>query len=97
LTQAKLPYIFYTIMPLSIRNKKTEALARLVAETTGESLTEAIQRALEDRLARLKGSRMEQGLTEQILGIARRCGSLLDLDSRPAEEILGYRQDGTVG
>jgi antitoxin VapB len=83
-------------MALSIRNKTTEALARLVAETTGESLTEAIQHALEDRLARLQGSRMQQGLTEQILGIARRCGALPDLDTRPAEEILGYRQDGTI-
>jgi len=44
-------------MPLSIRNKKTEALARLVAKTTGESLTDAIQHALEDRLVRLQGKR----------------------------------------
>jgi antitoxin VapB len=83
-------------MALSIRNKKTEELARQVAKTTGESLTEAIQHALEDRLARLRGKRTEQDLAKQILDIARRCGSLPDLDTRPAEEILGYRQDGTV-
>ena len=84
-------------MPLSIRNRKTEALARLVAQTTGESLTEAIQHALEDRLARLQGKRTEQDLAEQIRGIARRCGAMPDLDTRPADEILGYRRDGTVG
>jgi antitoxin VapB len=83
-------------MPLSIRNKRTEALARQVAATTGESLTEAIQHALEDRLTRLQGSRMKEDLAEQILGIARRCGALSDLDARPADEILGYRPDGTV-
>ena len=84
-------------MALSIRNKKTEELARQVAKTTGESLTEAIQHALEDRLARLRGKRAEQDLAEQILGIARRCGAMPDLDTRPADEILGYRRDGTVG
>ena len=40
--------------------KRTEALARLVAKTTGESLTDAIQHSLEDRLARLQGSRAAQ-------------------------------------
>jgi antitoxin VapB len=83
-------------MPLSIRNKETEALARLVAKTTGESLTEAIQHALEDRLARIQGKRTEQDLAEQILDIARRCGAFPDLDTRPTDEILGYRQDGTM-
>jgi antitoxin VapB len=84
-------------MALSIRNKKTEELARQVAKTTGESLTEAIQHALEDRLARLRGKRTEQDLVEQILGIARRCSALPDRDTRAADEILGYLQDGTVG
>ena len=84
-------------MALSIRNKKTEALARQLAKATGESLTDAILHSLEDRLARLRVSRTELDLTEQILGIARRCGDLPDLDTRTADEILGYRQDGTVG
>jgi antitoxin VapB len=83
-------------MPLSIRNQKTEALARQVAKMTGESLTEAIQHALEDRLARLQGKRTKQDLAEQILSISRRCGALPDLDTRSADEILGYGQDGMV-
>jgi antitoxin VapB len=84
-------------MALSIRNKKTEELARQVAKTTGESLTKAIQHALEDRLARLREKRTQQDLAEQILAIARRCSGLPDLDTRAADEILGYLQDGTVG
>jgi antitoxin VapB len=84
-------------MALSIRNKKAETLARQVARATGESLTDAILHALEDRLARLQGRATEPHLVEQILDIARRCASLPDLDARPADEILGYRQDGTVG
>ena len=84
-------------MALSIRNKKAEAAARQVAKATGESLTDAILHSLEDRLARLRGTRLADGLEEQIMDIARRCGAMPDLDRRPADEILGYRRDGTVG
>jgi len=83
-------------MPLSIRNPQVEGMARRLAEESGESLTQAVLHALEDRLARIRGSRTEQDLVEQILDIARRCGSLPDLDGRTAEEILGYRDDGAI-
>lgn len=41
-------------------------------------------------LVRLREQRIAPNLVEQILSIARRCGSLPDFDSRPADEILGY-------
>jgi antitoxin VapB len=40
-------------MTLSIRNPRAEKLAREVAAESGESLTEAIIHALEERLVRL--------------------------------------------
>jgi antitoxin VapB len=84
-------------MALSIRNKEVEALARRLAHETGESLTEAILHSLQDRLSRLRSARNEQDLVAQIMDVAARCGSLPDIDTRTADEILGYRQDGTVG
>jgi hypothetical protein len=36
-------------MPLFIKNESAERLARQVASETGESLTEAIQKSLEER------------------------------------------------
>ncbi len=84
-------------MAMSIRNKETEALARKVAMATGEHLTEAITRALEDRLAKLEARRGEDDLARQLLDIGRRCAALPDLDTRPADEILGYNPDGTIG
>ena len=45
-------------MPLSIKNEATERLARRVADETGESITEAIQKSLEERLARLRARRI---------------------------------------
>ena len=41
-------------MGLNIKNEKVERLAREVAAETGESLTSAIQHALEERLLRLR-------------------------------------------
>lgn len=68
-----------------------------MAAASGEGLTEAVTRALEDRLAKMGMRSTEDDLVEQILAIGRRCAALPDIDTRAADEILGYRQDGTVG
>jgi antitoxin VapB len=81
-------------MGISIKNTKAEALARQVAKESGETLTEAIIHALEERLMRIKGRRTEKMLSEEILEIARRCSSLPELDPRSADEILGYAENG---
>ena len=81
-------------MPLSIRNKDAERLAREVAHETGESITQAILRSLEERLIRLSGRRIAGNLAEEILRIGGRCAALADLDTRSADDILGYDHDG---
>jgi antitoxin VapB len=43
-------------MPLNIKNAEVERLAAEVARLTGESKTEAIRRALDERRRRLKGA-----------------------------------------
>ncbi len=77
-------------MALSIKNDTAERLARQVASETGESLTEAIIHSLEERLERLKGRRSAPDLVEILVAIGERCSSLPDLDTRSADEILGY-------
>ena len=42
-------------MPLNIKNSEVERLAAEVARLTGESKTEAIRRALDERRRRLSG------------------------------------------
>ncbi len=81
-------------MALSIRNPRAEKLAREVATESGENITQAIIQALEDRLERLHGQRSSPDLEVELMKIARRCGSLPDMDLRSAEEILGYDQQG---
>lgn len=81
-------------MALNIRNPETERLAQEVARLTGETKTAAVRRALEDRLARLRRERTRRPLTEELEQIARHCARLPVLDSRPADEILGYDENG---
>src|ERR1700690_1021978 len=81
-------------MPLSIKNETTERLARQVAGETGESITEAIQKSLEERWERLKERRRGRVLTRQIDDILRRVDALPTLDDRSPEEILGYAEHG---
>ncbi len=81
-------------MPLSIKNDATERLARQVADETGESLTQAIQKALEERWERLKTRRRSNVLNSQLEVLLRRVDALPSLDSRPEDEILGYDEHG---
>lgn len=81
-------------MAISIKNDRAEQLARQVASTTGESLTDAVIHSLEERLERLKGRRSAPDLVETLMAISRRCSSLPDLDTRDADEILGYDDQG---
>lgn len=81
-------------MGIGIRNSKVERLAREVAAQSGESLTQAIIYALEERLERLRARRSETILKEEILEISQRCSALPDLDQRRPDEILGYEGRG---
>jgi antitoxin VapB len=81
-------------MALSIRNEKTEKLARELAAESGENITQAITHALEERLQRIRGRSTATDLAEEILKISRRCSELPDQDKRSADEILGYGPTG---
>jgi len=81
-------------MALSIKSQETERLAREIAAKTGESLTGAIQTALEERLERLKHQRRSKILATQLEDILSRVDQLPILDSRPADEIVGYDEQG---
>jgi antitoxin VapB len=83
-------------MALSLKDPETDRLAREVAKLTGETLTEAVRNALIDRLARerLRRGRPTQRLAEALDALARECAALPDLDTRSADEILDYDQNG---
>jgi antitoxin VapB len=81
-------------MPLSIKDPETERLARDLARRTGESITTATKRALEERLHRVSGSRRKAQLLEDLAAIRERCAQLPTLDKREPDDVLGYDEDG---
>lgn len=81
-------------MALNIRNAETERLAAALAKLTGETKTEAVKRALHDRLARLRRERAHRRLADELDEIALRCARLPVRDSRSPDEILGYDENG---
>lgn len=81
-------------MALNIRNKETEKLAAAVAKLAGETKTEAVTRALRDRLARLRRERTQRRLADDLDEIALQCAQLPVRDARTADEILGYDDQG---
>lgn len=81
-------------MALSIKDRKTELLARELANRTGETITVATRRALEERLRRTGSNARRAALLEDLEAIRRRFSALPVLDDRTPEEIIGYDENG---
>ena len=81
-------------MALSIKDPETERLARTLAERTGETITIATRRALEERLRRVGSEARKAALLEDLEAIQRRWNALPVLDNRTPDEIVGYDEHG---
>jgi antitoxin VapB len=84
-------------MPLNIKDKATEQAVRELAAATGETVTMAVRRAAEERLGRVGHRRVPGVLAASLLEIGRRCAALPDLDTRSANDIMGYDEHGLPG
>ena len=81
-------------MALNIRSPETEALAAELARLTGETKTEAVTKAVRDRLERVKRARHQRSLADELDAIGKQCATLPVLDRRTPDEILGYDEHG---
>ncbi len=80
-------------MGLNIKNEKTHRQAKELARLTGETLTEAIDHAIAERLERLRRKRNKDAVAERLLEIGRHCSTLAVLDDRSPDEML-YDEQG---
>ncbi len=83
-------------MALNIRDAEVQALAREVAEATGETMTQAVKTALRERLARVRAvdeAERERRMAD-IMEFVRRFQSMPVIDPRSPEEILDYDENG---
>lgn len=81
-------------MALKIKSREAETLAAELATYTGETTTEAVVKALRDRLQRLRRERSGRSLADELESVARHCAALPVLDHRSPNEILGYDSSG---
>lgn len=83
-------------MPLNIRDPEVHALAREVADATGETITQAVKVALRERLDRVRV--VDEAERERRLAAIRewaeRWRNAPVLDPRSPEEIWGYDENG---
>ena len=63
-------------MGLNIKNKETHKLADQLAKLTGESMTDAVTKAVRERLDRVRSGR-GSGLADRLLNIGKDCAARL--------------------
>jgi antitoxin VapB len=63
------------MMSLNIKNEETHRLVRQLAKLTGENMTAAVDKAVRERLERVR-SKKKGSLAERLLQIGRECAPL---------------------
>lgn len=63
-------------MGFNIKNEETHRLARQLSKITGESMTEAVTKAVRERLERVRGGR-KSDLADRLVRIGRDCAAHL--------------------
>jgi antitoxin VapB len=79
-------------MALSIKTAEADRLARELAAATGETLTDAVTKALRERLDRVRTK--QDDYVERIRRLQDEIAALPIVDDRSPEEIIGYDEHG---
>ena len=81
-------------MSLNIKNEETHKLASQLAKLTGESMSEAVGKAVRERLNRVRAEQ-GNGLAEHLLNIGKECAAHLKEPFRSADHgDLLYNEKG---
>jgi antitoxin VapB len=80
-------------MALSIKDEETDRAVRELAARTGESITVAVRRSVEERLERERARMGEATLVSELLAMGARFSELPVLDPRPPDDLL-YDEHG---
>jgi antitoxin VapB len=80
-------------MALSIKSEEADRLARELAAATGETLTDAVTNALRERLERIR-SNSQFDIADRLDRLRIEYSSHPLVDSRTADEIIGYDEYG---
>ena len=81
-------------MGLSIKHPEADRLARRLAQRTGEGITEAILKAIRERLEREERKSSPLSVKDELTAFQQRLARLPVLDNRSPEDIIGYDASG---
>jgi antitoxin VapB len=76
------------IMSLNVKHEETRRRLRELARLTGETMAEALDRAVLERLERISKKHNKAWRVERLLEIGRECAKLPRIDKRNPESIL---------
>jgi antitoxin VapB len=82
-----------SFLPINIKDPVTDAKIRQLADLTGESITEVVRIAVEQRLRR-ESTRQRAGIADQLLAIGARLSANPRQFSGDADAALGYGAGG---
>ena len=80
-------------MAIVIEDQEAERLLERLAQRTGETVTEVVRDTLRQRLARLESEEVQHRIAA-IREIQERIAAMPVLDTRDADEIMGYNEHG---
>lgn len=75
-------------MGMNIKSDDTHRRAKELARLSGETLAEAVDRAVSERLEKLRRRRNRKALAARLLKIGDQCSRLPILDKRSPDEML---------
>ena len=79
---------------MNIENPRADELAGELVKLTGETKTQVVIGALQERLNRIHTKAFQRDRVEELHKIARECAAVPVQDDRSADEILGYDENG---
>ena len=82
-------------MAVIIKDREADRLIRQLAERTGESITDAVKKAVSDRLERVPLSSSEIAVRRRrLMALLAQFDKNPTRDHRSADEIIGYNERG---
>jgi antitoxin VapB len=81
-------------MAFHVSSEQVDQNVRALARVTGQSITEAINDAVLEKLRRVEPRRPDPKYVEDLLALSERIGKMLRPDSRTPDELVGYDEDG---
>jgi antitoxin VapB len=82
-------------MTVLIRDEEADRMIRQLAERTGETITDAVKNAVSEKLLRTPLSEREiEDRKRRLYELLAKFDAIPTVDPRPADEILGFNEQG---